>query len=200
MTRFSPLIVGIGGTLRAGSSSESALRVTLAEAERIGATTRLFSGQAIGFPPYDPSQESCRTVALEMIETLRRADGIILATPGYHGSISGLIKNAIDYTEEMRTDARPYFSGRAVGLIVCADGSQAIGSTLATMRAIVHALRGWPTPFSAGIDSTQQPFGPDGSCRHRRIADQLAIIAKEVVEFARRYAADLSFQAPAAAE
>lgn len=200
MTRIRPLIVGIGGTLRPGSSSESALRVTLAEAVRIGATTRLFSGQELSFPAYDPSQEACRAVALEMIEALRRADGIILATPGYHGSVSGLIKNAIDYTEEMRADARPYFSGRAVGLIVCADGNQAIGSTLATMRAIVHALRGWPTPFSAGIDSAQKPFTADGSCRDARVADHLAIVATEVVEFARRHATELSGEQSVAAE
>ena len=53
-----------------------------------------------------------------MIAALRRANGVILSTPCYHGSVSGLVKNALDYTEDMCKDPEPYLDGRAVGLIV----------------------------------------------------------------------------------
>jgi FMN reductase len=96
-----------------------------------------------------------------------------------------LIKNAIDYAEDLRTDARIYFSDRAVGAIVCADGSQAMGSTLATLRAIIHALRGWPTPFSAAVNSALRPFTADGKCADPQVAKQLSFVAQQVVEFAR---------------
>ena len=55
--------------------------------------------------------------------------GVVIATPSYHGGISGLVKNAIDFVEDMRDDERPYLDGRAVGCIVVADGPQAIGAT-----------------------------------------------------------------------
>jgi len=180
-----PLIVGIGGTLRDGSTSEKALRIALAEAERRGALTRLFAGPALNLPAYDPAERMRAPVASDLIEALRNADGIIIATPSYHGSISGLIKNALDYTEDLRADARIYFSERAVGTIVCADGVQAMGATLATLRAIVHALRGWPTPFSAVINSALRPFAADGQCSDPTVAQQLAFVAEQVVEFAR---------------
>ncbi len=48
-------------------------------------------------------------------------------------------------------------------LIACAGGWQATGSTLNTLRSIVHALRGWPTPMAATINSTHSPFAADGS-------------------------------------
>ncbi len=179
-----PLIVGLGGTLRDGSTSERALRIALAEAERLGARTRIFAGQLLNLPAYDPAEPTRSVAAAELVEALREADGIIIATPSYHGSISGLIKNAIDYTEDLRTDGRIYFAGRAVGAIVCADGIQAMGATLATLRAIVHALRGWPTPFSAVINSALKPFAADGSCRDPQVAQQLAFVAEQVVEFA----------------
>ncbi len=186
-----PVIVGIGGTLRDGSSSEKALRIALAEAERQGAQTRLFAGQALDLPAYDPAERTRPPAAVELIAALRAADGIIIATPSYHGSISGLIKNALDYTEDLRADARIYFSDRAVGTIVCADGVQAMGATLATLRAIVHALRGWPTPFAAVINSAQRPFATDGECSDPAVAQQLALVAEQVVAFARwRLAAD----------
>ncbi|KWV48577.1 FMN reductase [Bradyrhizobium macuxiense] len=180
---WAPLIVGIGGTLRDGSTSEKSLRVALTEAARLGAKTQIFSGQSLHLPPYDPTERAPR--ATSMIEALRAADGVIIATPSYHGSISGLVKNALDYTEDLRADARAYLAGRAVGSIVCADGTQAMGATLATLRAIVHALRGWPTPFSAVINSAQRPFSADGGCNDPLIAQQLAFVAEQVVEFAR---------------
>jgi FMN reductase len=180
-----PLIVGIGGTLRDGSTSEKALRIALAEAERLGARTRLFAGQALSLPAYDPAERTRAPAAVEFIEALRSADGIIIATPSYHGSISGLIKNALDYTEDLRADARIYFSDRAVGTIVCADGVQAMGATLATLRAIVHALRGWPTPFSAVINSALRPFASDGQCSDPEVTQQLAFVAEQVADFAR---------------
>jgi FMN reductase len=180
-----PFIVGIGGTLRDGSSSERALQVALSEARRRGARTRIFAGSLLNFPAYDPATDMHGAAATELIDALRRSDGIIIASPSYHGSISGLIKNALDYTEDLRSDRRIYFSDRAVGTIICADGVQAMGSTLSTLRAIVHALRGWPTPFSAVVNSALKPFAADGTCRDPSVAQQLAFVAEQVVEFAR---------------
>jgi FMN reductase len=185
MSQNAPLIVGIGGTLRDGSTSERALRIALGEAERLGARTRIFAGQLLNLTAYDPSEKNRSAVAAELVDALRGADGIIIATPSYHGSISGLIKNAIEYAEDLRTDERIYFSDRAVGAIVCADGIQAMGSTLATLRAIIHALRGWPTPFSATINSALRPFTADGKSADPLVAQQLAFVAQQVVEFAR---------------
>jgi FMN reductase len=133
------------------------------------------------FAPESPARTP---EAQRLVELLRRSDGVILASPGYHGSISGLLKNALDYTEDMRGDARSYFDSRAVGCIVSAAGWQAVGSTLAAMRSIVHALRGWPTPLGVGINSTTKCFAPDGSCLDEAVAGQLRMMAGQVVEFA----------------
>jgi FMN reductase len=185
MSNDAPLIVGIGGTLRDGSTSERALRIALGEAERLGARTRIFAGPLLNLAAYDPADKNRSVVAVELVDALRGADGIIIATPSYHGSISGLIKNAIDYAEDLRADARIYFSDRAVGAIVCADGIQAMGSTLAALRAIIHALRGWPTPFAAAVNAALRPFTADGKCTDPLVAQQLAFVAQQVVEFAR---------------
>jgi FMN reductase len=149
---FVPLIVGMGGTTRDGSSSEVALRVALKAAERAGAETVMLAGAALDLPMYAPERADRSSKARQLIDLLRRSHGVIITSPGYHGSISGLIKNALDYAEDMRQDDAVYFEGRAVGCIACACGWQATGSTLATLRSIVHALRGWPAPI--GVPST----------------------------------------------
>ena len=68
------------------------------------------------------------------------------------------------------------FEGRAVGAVVLSEGAQAGGSTLAALRSIIHALRGWPTPLGvvllagAGEDADEM---------------RLALVAEQVVRFAR---------------
>jgi FMN reductase len=183
-----PLIVGLGGTTRPGSSTEQALRFALAAAAALGAATELIAGPALVLPMFAPESPQRTPEAQHLVSLLRRADGVILASPGYHGSISGLLKNALDYTEDMRGDARSYFDGRAIGCIVSAAGWQAVGSTLAAMRSIAHALRGWPTPLGVGINSTVKCFAPDADgawgCLDDAVAGQLRMMAGQVVAFA----------------
>lgn len=172
-----PLIVGIGGTTRPDSGSELALKTALAAAQAEGAATRLFGGAELArLPIYDPHDDGGQAAREALVAAVREADGVIIASPGYHGSISGLVKNALDGLEDLRSDARPYLDGRAVGCIVIADGWQAGGTTLSALRAIVHALRGWPTPFGALLN---------GSARDPLDDERLALVARQVVEFAR---------------
>jgi FMN reductase len=180
-----PFIVGLGGTLRRGSTTERALRHALECAERAGAHTQCFDGAALPSAPYDPHLGSQEPAAVALVEALRRADGVILASPSYHGSVSGFVKNAIDHIEALREDTRPYLHGRAVGCIVIAEGPQSMGSTLIALRSVVHALRGWPTPYAAAIDAKSRPFA--GQAPDNAAAEALDLVARQVVEFARRF-------------
>lgn len=182
---FSPFIVGIGGTTRPNSSSENATRAVLGACEKLGARTQMFDGTSISLPMFAPEIPDRTPQAMHLVESLRRADGIIIGSPGYHGSLSGLLKNALDYTEDMRGDPRVYFEGRAVGCIVCAAGWQAVGTTLTSLRSIVHALRGWPTPLGIGINTVEmKPFDETGACIMPVVQAQADMLAKQVVEFA----------------
>ncbi len=185
MADSKPFIVGIGGTASSGSSTEQALAIALAAAEREGAEVRLFGGASLAsLPHYLTAGSREHGAGRELIDAVRRADGVIIASPGYHGSISGIVKNAIDYLEETAKDARVYLDGVPVGLIATAYGWQATGSTLSTLRAIVHALRGWPTPLGAAIKSSGGLF-KDGVCTDAGANSQLELVGKQVYQFAR---------------
>ena len=185
-----PLILGLGGTIRAGSSTEKALVCALARAEALGAETRLLGGEFLGsLPIFDPRPSEASAAQLELAEAVRAADGLIVASPGYHGSISGVIKNALDTLELTGRDARPYLSSKPVGTIITAAGAQAGGTTLMALRAIIHALRGWPTPFGAALNAANDLFDGDGGCRDEKDAWQLDTVAEQVMEFARMKAA-----------
>jgi FMN reductase len=128
--------------------------------------------------PLDPLAE-------RFLEEVRRADGLIISSPGYHGAPSGLVKNALDYIEALRLDEPAYLEGRAVGCIVCAAGWQATTTTLVSLRSIVHALRGWPTPLGVCINSAVDVSPGEPTLFVASVCGQLEIVGQQVVDFAR---------------
>jgi FMN reductase len=183
-----PMIVGIGGTTGGASSTERALVIALAAAGAAGARTVLFGGDALArLPHYNPKSSPRTPEEIALVDAVRSASGLIVASPGYHGNVSGLVKNALDLLEETARDAsRPYFTDMPVGLIATAYGWQATGSTIAALRSIVHAFRGWPTPYAAAINSSVTKFDGLGSANDPDVIDQLGTVGKQVASFAAR--------------
>ena len=178
-------IVAIGGSTRPGSSSEMAVRLAGRSAEKAGARVIYITGRDLILPIYDTETKERTDQASTLVEAIRGANGLLVASPGYHGGISGMIKNALDYIEDLREDERPYLHNRAVGCIAVAYGWQATVSTLQQIRQVTHALRGWPTPLGAAVNALTTKFAADGSTEDEAAASQLASIGEQVVEFAR---------------
>jgi FMN reductase len=172
----SPVIVGLGGTLRPGSSSERALRIALGAAAAAGAQTHRITAQDLAFEHYSPGIE-LSDAAQRLVSLLRGCDGLILSTPGYHGGVSGLLKNALDYVEELAGDDPAYLSDLPVGCITIARGNQAAVAALGNLRDIVHALRAFPTPYGAAIVSDS----PDWLTA--KVNDSLLLVGEQVARF-----------------
>ncbi|CAJ1581308.1 NADPH-dependent FMN reductase [[Mycobacterium] wendilense] len=179
-----PLIVGLGGTLRANSSTERALRYCLSEVERQGGRTRLYAGPDLDLPMYAPHELERTPKAAELVDALRSADAVVVASPGYHGSVSGLVKNALDYIEDLREDPRVYLDDTPWGCITCAYGWQAAVGTLGQLRVIGHALRAWPTPLGVAINSADPVWDADGELVDETVQNQLRMLASQLLTFA----------------
>jgi FMN reductase len=180
-----PLFVGLGGTLRANSSTERALRYCLDSVERQGGSTKFFSGPDLDLPMYAPHELERTPKALELVKALRDADAVVVGSPGYHGAVSGLVKNALDYIEDLREDPRVYLDNTPWGCISCAYGWQAAVGTLGQLRYIGHALRAWPTPLGVAINSADQIWDTAGELTDDTVQNQLDMLATQVLMFAR---------------
>jgi FMN reductase len=185
-----PLIVGLGGSTRPGSSTERAVRLALDSAKENGADVVMFDGVFLSqLPHYGPEITTRSSSQRELIDAVARCDGIIVGSPGYHGSISGLIKNALDTLEELSRSTPVYLDGRAFGCIVTAYGWQACGTTLVTLRTIAHALRAWPTPIGVTLNAALPLFDQEGNCVDEKAVAQLKLLASQTISFARNTAA-----------
>jgi FMN reductase len=187
-----PLIVGIGGSTSTSSVTHRLLQACLAEAAALGARTTLIAGDALaGLPIYRAGGVEAVAAAEPLVSAVRAADAVVIATPGYHGGMSGLVKNALDHLEALRDEPRPYLDGRAVGVIVAAAGWQSCGTTLVSVRSAIHALRGWPTPFGVTVNSAE-PVADEAGQLTTRISGAVQVLAGQLVDFTSWRAAAVS--------
>ena len=175
-------ILVIGGSTRPDSSGELAARIAGRGAEKAGADVLYILGRDLMLPIYDTETPERTAQAKALIEAMRACDGIIVVSPGYHGGISGMIKNVLDYAEDMNRDARVYLDGCAFGSIAVAYGAQATVTTLHQLRQVAHALRAWPTPLGGSINSATTSLKP-GEEDESAVA-LLETIGRQVAEFA----------------
>ncbi|MQA13790.1 MAG: FMN reductase [Pseudonocardiaceae bacterium] len=188
-------VLGIGGSTRPDSSSEQALRIAVRAARECGADTELVTSRELMLPIYDTQTPDRSPEARALVDAVRRTDAVIISSPGYHGTMSGMIKNALDYLEDLRGEDRPYLDGVPVGCIAVAYGWQATVSTLQGLRVTVHALRGWPSPFGATVNAAECTFDGAGECSDATATEALRRVGHQVAGFATVHAQAEAFDA-----
>lgn len=180
-----PRIVLIGGSTSQGSISQSVLNHVARLIRAMQRLPEVFGRSEIDLPMFAPESPTRTPAAVRLIEASRASDGIVLVGASCQGTISGMLKNALDYTEDLAKDRFPYFHGRAVGLIATEARSREMGSTMMSLRSVVHALRGWPTPLGITISSDAIAFDREGDCVQPDLAVQLRTLARQVMGFSR---------------
>jgi FMN reductase len=185
LRNINPRIVLVGGSTTVGSITQSVLNHMARLVCTMSGLPEVFGSEEIDLPMFAPDSPARTPAAVRLIEALRASNGIILVGPSCQGTISGMLKNALDYTEDLAKDPFPYFHGRAVGLIATEASSREMGSTMMSLRSVVHALRGWPTPLGITITSGTIAFDREGECVQPNLAIQLNVLAQQVMGFAR---------------
>jgi FMN reductase len=184
-------IVGLGGSLRHASRSRAALRRALDGAAAAGSETRLLDLRELDLPMYNPDQETPGGTAAELIESCYVADGLIWSSPLYQGTISGALKNALDWLHGLGQRDPPYLHDKVIGLISAAGGTQGL-QAINTMEFAVRALRGWAVPYVVPVASADRVFEAAGGIKDESVKAQLSTLGAEVVRVAELFAKDRS--------
>lgn len=174
-------IVGLGGSSNPHSSTTAALETALEGARQAGAEVRSFDVQTLALPMYAYGLST--PAAEELMTAIREAQGMIWCSPLYHGSVSGAFKNTIDWLEMLSGDTPPYLTGKVIGLVATAGGSQAL-QAINAMENIVRALRGWTLPLTAPVAHADDAFGHGGVPHDPALAERLHALGRDVVRAA----------------
>lgn len=172
--------------MREGSTSLGALRRALAASEDAGAEVELLDLDELKLPMYEP-QKPLREYGdnvRRLIGALREADAVLISTAAYHGTLAGVTKNALDFTQFLGKDEHPYFEGKVVGLISTAGGEQAATNANAAMVNTVHALRGVVAPLMVGVTKAWQRTDDNGDITDDKYGGRLDDLGRLVVELA----------------
>jgi FMN reductase len=142
------------------------------EVGKHGAKTQLFTAADLEMPLYSTEVTERTPGIAAFLEAVCRADALVIVSPAYHASISGRIKNALDYIEDLKANPVPYIDGKPVGCISVGGGHMAATQTLDALRTVVHAVRGWPVPLGLAI-SSHEPVTDKVRAKISTIAQQL---------------------------
>jgi len=173
-------VVGLCGSLRQGAASEKALLLALAAAERRGARVEYLDFKRMQLPFCDGSDEYPEYPDVNILrQKVAAADALILATPEYHGSYSGVLKNALDL---MGFDE---LSGKVVGLVSVLGGGQN-ANALNDLRIVARWVHAWVVPEQVAIGQAWKQFDSVGRLSDPKLQERLDRLAVAVVEAAER--------------
>ncbi|HVR45422.1 MAG TPA: NAD(P)H-dependent oxidoreductase [Candidatus Binatia bacterium] len=178
-------VVGICGSLRPNGWTLAALKIALAGAKERGATAELLDLRDYNLPfcaGGDPDAIQGNAGVQRLRQKVSEASGIILATPNYHGSLSGVLKNALDLMS-MRE-----FEGKVVGLIGVSGGRMGGTFTLNTLRAIGRTLHAWVIPSEAWIYNADSAFTEDGHIKDPNSEQRVRDVGRKIARLTRMLA------------
>jgi FMN reductase len=163
----------------------SALQAALEGSAASGARTTLLDLRELDLPMYSP-EHGVPPAAERLAEASGTADAMIWSSPTYQGSISGALKNALDWMILLGDREPAYLTNKPIGLVATAGGVQGLQSINA-MEFSVRALRGWAVPLVLAVAQSRQAFDPDGRVTDETVDQQLRALGAEVARAAAQF-------------
>lgn len=173
-------IVGISGSLRPQSYTYQVLKLATERVAQLGAEVEILDLRHMQLPFCNGGDDYPGYPEVERLrQTVKQSDGLILATPEYHGGVSGVLKNALDlmgFTE---------LEGKVVGLLSVLGG-QANSNALNELRLIVRWVHGWVIPEQLAVGQAWKAFGPEGELVDDKLSQRLDQFAQSLVTNTRK--------------
>lgn len=167
-------ILGVGSSMRNGSYGTKALRMVLEIARKHEAKTRLLDLRGTIMPMFNPDTPNEHHDQMKrVIDDVNWADAFVLASPDYHGSMSGVMKNFLDfYWEE--------FAGKTFGYI-CSSHEKGL-TVMDQMRTAVRQCYGWSLPYGVSVNG-EEDFNEEGEIINQLLDKRLKILARDLVVY-----------------
>jgi NAD(P)H-dependent FMN reductase len=179
-------IIAISGSMNPNSTTKKATQIVVNAAKKAGGDVELIHLADFPLPIFDCRKD--KTTYPENVHTLIRkvteADGIILASPEYHGSISGALKNALDFVGGREME------GKIAVLLGTAGSALGATNTVNTLQQICRNLHAWPLPSSPSVPRSYDAFNEDGTLKDEKLQERLEALGVRLINELRIRSAD----------
>ena len=170
-------IMGICGTYGLDSANGRMLEILFKHCKELGAECIIWDNAESPLPLVgaDGSWDDDNVKAFQ--ELAISSDAFVLSSPEYHGTMSGVMKNSLDWLYSKHT------SGKVFSLM-CTLGGQASNNTLNHMRIAARWIHGWVTPEQVAVPHIKEAFDEDGNLLDENIAERVESMAISLVDMA----------------
>jgi chromate reductase len=188
----SPKILAFAGSLRAGSYNKKLIAHAADAARAAGAEVEVVDFRSLDLPIFDEDLESASGLpagAKKLKALMRDHDGFLIASPEYNSSITGALKNAIDWASRSETDDEPElvaYRGKAAAIMSASPGGLGGMRGLVHLRSILGNIGVLVLPDQVAISAAHNAFSETGALTDQRKARQVNSLAEALVALVRK--------------
>ena len=180
---MNPKILAFAGSTRNGSFNKKLIRVAVRAAEAAGAQVTLIDLRDLALPLYDGDFEDSQGLppgGRKLKDLMLAHDGLLISSPEYNSSISGVLKNAIDWASRPSPGEKPLecFDGKVAGLVSASPGALGGLRGLVTLRSILSNIKVLVLPEQVAVGRADQAFNDDGTLKDARQQASVENVAK----------------------
>ncbi|MEX2285719.1 MAG: NAD(P)H-dependent oxidoreductase, partial [Planctomycetaceae bacterium] len=160
-------ILAFAGSLRKDSYNKRLVRIAAAGATAAGATVTLLDLRDFPLPLFDEDLEREQGLP-ENAANLKRLfiehDGFLIASPEYNSSITGVLKNTIDWVSRRVEGEAPLvaYKGKTAALMSASPGALGGLRALVHVRAILGNIGVLVLPTQVAVPKAMEAFDADG--------------------------------------
>ncbi|HWB59161.1 MAG TPA: NAD(P)H-dependent oxidoreductase [Chthoniobacteraceae bacterium] len=187
-------ILAFAGSTRTGSFNKKLVRIAADGAREAGAEVTLIDLRDFPMPLYDGDLEASSGLpehAKRFKHLMIDHHGLLIATPEYNSSITGVLKNAIDWASREESDDEPplvAFRGKTAALVSASPGGFGATRSLRHVRGILVHMGVYLMPESVSISAAYEAFDEQGALKDAAKQKAAAAIGAKLAEFTRKLA------------
>jgi len=184
-----PKILCFAGSLRKDSLNKKLAQLAGKLAEQAGAETTFIDLKDFDMPIYDGDIEAEAGLpenAKKLKKLMKEHQAFLIASPEYNSSISGALKNAIDWTSRPEPGEKSLecYTGKVAGLLAASPGAMGGLRGLVTVRSILGNIGVIVIPDQIALGQAGDAFNDDGSLKDAKKQETVGKIAARVAEVA----------------
>ena len=185
-----PKILAFAGSTRKDSFNKRLAKVALHAAEQAGAETTFIDLLDYNMPLYSKDlhdEQGMPGGVIEFKEMLKSHNGFLIASPEYNGSLTGTLKNAIDWAtiKAEGEDRMACWDGKIAGLVSASPGSLGGIRGLHHLRTILAGIGTFVLPNHLAVSNSATKLQNDIQIADEKLQHQLDTLAAEIVRVVR---------------
>ena len=182
-----PKILAFAGSTRTDSFNKKLVKIAATGAMEGGADVTVIDLRDFAMPLYDgdlEQQQDLPSNAKKLKDLMLSHQGLLISAPEYNSSISGVLKNTIDWVSRPSAgeESLACFKGKVAGIMSASPGGLGGLRGLVHVRAILENISVLVIPDQIAVGKAHEVFNADGTLKDKKQEDQVKRIGSSVAK------------------